>query len=325
MALKRYKQLMYCFHFCNDENTDDTIDTDRVPYKDKKIGSRQQYIKNKPKKFGFKLFVKAGIDRMVSDFIILLNSWLTSNCWVFFTTPELLRYLRSEFGVLSLRTLRKQRLHGCLLINDKTMLKQSRDSSYTSEITQNTSCILRYFKEKKNPYAISKYGKEYYSHMSGVDLANMLVAHYRNGLKSHKWYMSVFFTDVRQIYYKTLGKKLKDLKNRMMKLDMIINRKRKVSFLFNWQTNVIKLILFMFSQIFQRYHLFTQLAEQITSDTGPAAFAEVTTCKFAGKCCHIHVVIRKLNFYETVGFRLIWYGQLPYVFEFVQIVSTYQI
>lgn len=45
-----------------------SIDEIMVPYKDKKIGSRQQYMKNKPKKLGFKLFVKAGIDRMVYDF-----------------------------------------------------------------------------------------------------------------------------------------------------------------------------------------------------------------------------------------------------------------
>ncbi|KAF0762797.1 piggyBac transposable element-derived protein 3-like [Aphis craccivora] len=47
---------------------------------------------------------------------------------VFFITPELLRYLRSEFGILSLGTLRKQHLRSCLLINDKTILKQSNDS-----------------------------------------------------------------------------------------------------------------------------------------------------------------------------------------------------
>lgn len=39
-----------------------------VPYKGKKAGSRRQYMKNKPKKWGFKLFVRAGIDAMVYDF-----------------------------------------------------------------------------------------------------------------------------------------------------------------------------------------------------------------------------------------------------------------
>lgn len=30
MELKRYKQLMCCLHFCNNEDTDDTIATDRI-------------------------------------------------------------------------------------------------------------------------------------------------------------------------------------------------------------------------------------------------------------------------------------------------------
>jgi len=74
MSLKRYKQLMRCLHFCNNEETDDTdrffkvrqlidmirinclsvsqgkrfsIDEMMVPYKGKKAGSRKQYIKNK--------------------------------------------------------------------------------------------------------------------------------------------------------------------------------------------------------------------------------------------------------------------------------------
>lgn len=244
MSLKRYKQLMRCLHFCNNEETDDTdrffkvrqlidmirinclsvpqgkrfsIDEMMVPYKGKKAGSRKQYMKNKPKKWGFKLFVRAGIDGMVYDFltysgestfrnihfspyeisyfglgpkvVIALCSSISDKPLTvvyfdnFFTTPELISYLRSKFGILSLGTLRKQHLRGCPLIDDKTMLKKSRGSftylcdnskkvsivkwldnkivclasSYTSESTQNTNFILRYSKEtkKKNSCAIS--------------------------------------------------------------------------------------------------------------------------------------------------------------------------
>lgn len=59
--------------------------------------------------------------------------------------------------------------------------------------------------------------------MSGVDLADMFVTHHRNGLKSHKWYMSVFsrMLDIcvnnswilYRRYYKILGKKLNDSKS----------------------------------------------------------------------------------------------------------------
>jgi len=125
----------------------------------------------------------------------------------FFTTPELISYLRSKFGILSLGTLRKQHLRGCPLIDDKTMLKKSRGSfiylcdnskkvsivkwldnkiiclasSYTSESTQNTNFILRYSKETKKiiPVQYPNIVKEYNSHMGGVDLADMFVALYR--------------------------------------------------------------------------------------------------------------------------------------------------
>lgn len=281
MSLKRYKQLMRCLHFCNNEETDDTdrffkvrrlidiirinclsvpqgkrfsIDEMMVPYKGKKAGSRKQYMKNKPKKWGFKLFGRAGIDGMVYDFLTYSGESIFRNihfspyeisyfglgpkvvialCFSipdkpvtvvyfdnFFTTPELISYLRSEFGTLSLGTLRKQHLRGCPIIDDKTMIKQSRGSfttlcdkskkvsivkwldnkivclasSYTSESTQNTSCIQRYSKEKKKriPVPYPNIVKEYSSHMGGVDLADMFVALYRTGLKSHKWYMSLF-------------------------------------------------------------------------------------------------------------------------------------
>lgn len=87
---------MHCLHFSNNEETDDTdrffkvrqlidiirinclsvpqgkrfsIDEMMVPNKGKKAGSRKQYMKNNPKKWGFKLFVRAGIDGMVYAFL----------------------------------------------------------------------------------------------------------------------------------------------------------------------------------------------------------------------------------------------------------------
>lgn len=46
-----------------------SIDEMMVPYKGKKASSRRLYIKNKPKKWCFKLFVCCGISGMVYDFI----------------------------------------------------------------------------------------------------------------------------------------------------------------------------------------------------------------------------------------------------------------
>ncbi|XP_025206919.1 piggyBac transposable element-derived protein 3-like [Melanaphis sacchari] len=236
MSLRRYQQLMRCLHFCDNNCPDDfdrffkvrklldiirnnclsvpqgkrfSVDEMMIPYKGKKAGSRKQYIKNKPKKWGYKMFVRAGIDGMVYDFLIY-----SGNCTFrgitfspremsyfglgprvvialsisipdkpmsviyfdnFFTTPELISYLRSEFGILSLGTIRKQHLRGCPLIEDKKLMKQPRGtyeylcdkskkviilkwldnkvvslaSSYTQESKSNTNIIQRYSKDAK--------------------------------------------------------------------------------------------------------------------------------------------------------------------------------
>lgn len=47
-----------------------SIDEMIVPYKGKKVGNRKQYIKNKPRKWGFKIFVRAGTTGFVYDFLI---------------------------------------------------------------------------------------------------------------------------------------------------------------------------------------------------------------------------------------------------------------
>lgn len=65
-------------------------------------------------------------------------------------------------------------------------------SSYISADPINT--IKRYSKEKKNRVDVPmpKIVEEYNTQMGGVDLSDMLVALYRTGLKTHKWYMAVF-------------------------------------------------------------------------------------------------------------------------------------
>lgn len=106
------------------------------------------------------MFVRAGIDGMVYDFlaysgdctfrnitfspyesnyfglgpkvvISLSTSILDKPMSVIyfenvFTTPELISYLRTEFGIQSLGILRKQYLRGCSLMEDKQLMKQSR-------------------------------------------------------------------------------------------------------------------------------------------------------------------------------------------------------
>lgn len=239
MSLKRYKLLLKCLHFCNNEELDESdrffkvrklmdiirnnclsipqgkrfsIDEMMILYKGKKAGSRKQYMKNKPKKWGFKIFVRAGIDGMVYDFlaysgdctfrnihfslyelsyfglgpkvVIALSSSIPKKPMSviyfdnFFTTPELISYLRSEFGILSLGTLRKQHLRGCQIDEDKKLMKKPRGtyvyccdtskkvtilkwldnkvvclaSSYTKETKTNNNVIQRYSKVTKKKF-----------------------------------------------------------------------------------------------------------------------------------------------------------------------------
>lgn len=46
-----------------------SIDEMMIPYKGKKAGSRRQYVKSKPKKWGFKFFIGAGINGSIYDFL----------------------------------------------------------------------------------------------------------------------------------------------------------------------------------------------------------------------------------------------------------------
>ncbi|KAL0861407.1 hypothetical protein ABMA27_008951 [Loxostege sticticalis] len=96
MSLKRYQQIRRYLHFV-DNNEDDgdryfkirllldmvrefflkyeegqkfSIDEIMIPYKGKKAGSRKQYMKMKPSKWGFKMFARAGISGYICDFLL---------------------------------------------------------------------------------------------------------------------------------------------------------------------------------------------------------------------------------------------------------------
>ncbi|XP_022815066.1 uncharacterized protein LOC111360518 [Spodoptera litura] len=96
MPLKRYQTIRRYIHFI-DNNLDDgdryfkvrpvvekirqnclkiheeqnfSIDEMMIPYKGTKAGNRRQYIQNKPNKWGFKNFVRAGASGLIYDFIL---------------------------------------------------------------------------------------------------------------------------------------------------------------------------------------------------------------------------------------------------------------
>jgi hypothetical protein len=228
------------------------VDEMIIPYKGKKAGGRKQYNPKKPHKWGFKFLVRAGTSGMVYDFFAYdgshtfqkdkftdweeeylgvggktvvklcrtISSPILSTVYFdnWFTSLELIFYLRNEMGILSLGTIRKDRLGTCQMINDKEMKKKGRgafqvvsDNSKKIAVTKwmdnkciniassfcaqdPVSTIERYDRTLKQkvvvpcPNAI----KVYNTHMGGVDIADMLTALYRIHMKTRRWYLSIF-------------------------------------------------------------------------------------------------------------------------------------
>jgi len=189
MSLKKYQKILKSIHFNNNEEYNPnerfykvqplldikrrnclrqeqgkqfSVDEMMIPYKGKKAGSRRQYIKSKPKKWGFKFFVRSGINGMVYDFfpysgettfdkftfsdyenkyfglgpkviLALANTIPNKSLSViffdnFFTTPELIYHLRKNYGILSLGTVQENRLRNCPLLKEKELKKKGRGS-----------------------------------------------------------------------------------------------------------------------------------------------------------------------------------------------------
>ncbi|CAF4773020.1 unnamed protein product [Pieris macdunnoughi] len=105
-----------------------------IPYKGRKAGNRKQYMKDKPSKWGFKNYVRAGVSGMIYDFIlyagedtfrshkfteqesslgfgaqIVIALTQTDN---FFSSPELFYLLKENYGVFGLGTIRSNRIRG---------------------------------------------------------------------------------------------------------------------------------------------------------------------------------------------------------------------
>ncbi|XP_059188491.1 piggyBac transposable element-derived protein 3-like [Centropristis striata] len=226
-----------------------SIDEMMVPYKGKKAGSLRQYLPSKPKKWGFKVFVRAGVSGFVYDFMVytgkstfngatpdkefglggnvVLQLCSTirnpSNCIVyvdnFFTSLRLITHLKESMGLSSLGTIRKYRLMGCTLEEDRDLLRRGRGSfdfrvdndaklavvkwADNKTVTLVSSCasvipvgqVRRYSKEEKKKINVPcpKIVSEYNTHMGGVDLADMMIALYRTPAKSHRWYLGIFW------------------------------------------------------------------------------------------------------------------------------------
>ncbi|CAH2002401.1 unnamed protein product [Acanthoscelides obtectus] len=188
MPVKRFKKLRRRIHF-QENNTDPqgdrlfkirplieklrqkciaieeeglfSIDEMMIACKGKKTGSLRQYMPKKPKKWGFKMFVRAGVSGIVQDFLIYTGSSTFDEILFskeeqqmglgakvvlvlcrtiqkpeesfvyfanFFCSLELIEYLKKNKKLASLGTIRSNRLRGCPLLSDKELLRKGRGS-----------------------------------------------------------------------------------------------------------------------------------------------------------------------------------------------------
>lgn len=271
MSLKRYQEIRRFLHFTdNSEESSDryckirpvmekirqnclkleeegeySIDEMMIPYKGRKAGKRKQYIKSKPKKWGFKNFVRAGVSGIIYDFLIyggedtflgysfkrkevslglgalvviaLCKSIQKRPSTVyadnFFMCPELVYWLREEYGIFCLGTIRNCRLRGCqeLLPTDKIVKKKPRGYSAQVVCNKNKLAVVKWhdnkvvtmissFVDSYPMEKIKRYSKTdkkrvdvdcpqlvklYNKHMGGVDLADIIISLMANILISH--------------------------------------------------------------------------------------------------------------------------------------------
>ncbi|XP_065583822.1 piggyBac transposable element-derived protein 3-like [Artemia franciscana] len=219
------------------------VDEQIVPTK-RRI-SLKQYNPKKPHKWGYKFISRAGESGFVydfemytgkgsvdvsdlgvgADFVLRLargtpkhkNYKLFFDNW--FSSLDLAQTL-SDQGILTLVTVRANRLKGCALESDSKLKARGRGSYDWRVETQSNAIVVKWYDNKpvhlistyaaldpedtcrrwdgkrkeyadvKRPYCV----KEYNRFMGGVDLADMLLELYRIDFKSRsKWYMRIFF------------------------------------------------------------------------------------------------------------------------------------
>ncbi|XP_042147349.1 piggyBac transposable element-derived protein 3-like [Ixodes scapularis] len=244
MPVKRFKKLRRLVHFTSTEDATDkftkirpafgllrgnfrkveeekqqSIDEMMVPYKGKRAGKLRQYMKNKPHKWGYKLFCGGGGPQSWRKAVVYLCSTLQNpeESAVFFDnffcSIELIKYLKETFGTVSLDTIQSPRMRGCPLLEDKALLKKGRGhydqkTEKTSGVTiikwvdnkvvnlasnfvgvQPEGTVKRFSKEESKKVAVPcpRIVLEYNNHMGGVDLADMLIELYRTPLKSKRF------------------------------------------------------------------------------------------------------------------------------------------
>ena len=231
---------------CNeiDQEEYQSVDEQIIPTKSR--SSLKQYLPNKPHKWGYKVISRAGQSGIIYDFemytgkndsIVPQDGLGISSTYVmrlsegipngknyklfydnwFSSVPLAVKLY--ERGILSLATIRANRLKGCILKEEKDLKKEGRGCHDSQVETTNNIIAIKWF-DNKAVHVISTYAginpldtcrwwdgkakcyitierpfaiKEYNSFMGGVDLSDMLIMLYKINFKSRKWYMRIFY------------------------------------------------------------------------------------------------------------------------------------
>jgi len=219
------------------------IDEIIIPFKGRSV--MKQYNKSKPHKWGIKMFALASKSGIIHDFEIYVgkstiksstkmglsgdivirlsdilpkhkNYKLSFDNW--FTSYNLILHLKS-LGILSVGTVRSNRIAGCQFENDKDLKKAGR-GTYDTRIdtshgiigckwydnksvhlisnyigTEPTDPVLRWSASEKAQIPVKRPAmvREYNSFMGGIDLHDMLVEIYRTDIKCKRYYMRIVF------------------------------------------------------------------------------------------------------------------------------------
>lgn len=225
------------------------VDEIMVPHKGKKAKYRKVYCANKPHKHGFKIYALAGQSGIIYDmipfagdikktlfgktvppeeeglavtqkYVLVLSQRVPAGSYLYFdnyfTSFEVLRRLRNEYGIYATGTIRENRIKKVDMkfqlkkvprgthiekVDNKNRIALLRwadtkhvllASNYTGAGT--VGVVSRYCKVKKTRNVIDfpEMVKDYNKNMGGVDLSDQMVAFARTPFKSRRWYTSIF-------------------------------------------------------------------------------------------------------------------------------------
>ncbi|XP_042882623.1 piggyBac transposable element-derived protein 2-like [Penaeus japonicus] len=236
---------------CVPETPTQSVGEVMISYKESKAGNLRQYI---PAKSGFKLFCRASEDGFIHDILMYQGPEATFPCHVttlndkeskklvcskiviallktlknpsnstiyadsFFTSLDLVDYIRREYGCRYVGTLRNNRVGNIPLMSMSDMEKKcvSRGTSdycsfdgilalrwkgekivtivSSADGVEPQSTIKRYINSAKAKKEVScpSVIKSYNGRMGGVDKSDLLTHLYNTPMRSRKWYVKIF-------------------------------------------------------------------------------------------------------------------------------------